>query len=147
MMDWGLDRLERNLLGAGYGDNVAATYDWERNLIVVYRNQILYPPLPDRDFEAECREWFSKVRSNGFVLDTGEVISGFDVSRYASFFGHIGYEREIQAVGEDDALKALDALIQLEFKVWGFGEDYKEAKPLIECSGKLLAAGFSVSRQ
>jgi len=148
MMDWGLERLSRHLQeNPTYGPDMGATFDWDRNAVLIY-NTAVAPAGETLDaFEFNCRVWFLWVRGDGYVSAAdGTVFGTMEASRFASFFEHVGYNRTIGGIDESDALQALDKLIMLEYRRWSLDDDFEVVNERT-CTGKLLGTGFSISRE
>lgn len=143
MMDWGMYQVQQMLSAdPAHGAEVTVTYNWEDNQVLIRRFRQVDAGSDVAHLQDECRIWFEKTRSSGWVVAaTGEVIALFPASRYAGMFRHNGFSRTLSGVSEEDAIAALDKMFYLSFGTYDYA-----GKPLMQCEGPLLDTGFSVKQ-
>ncbi|OOY23135.1 hypothetical protein BMI91_16970 [Thioclava sediminum] len=137
MMDFGIYKLQREVLEqmpSGY-PNVA--YDWDADAIKVTR----HAPFDSQSVEENerlCRVWIFGMRRFAFVdPETGSPFSSTGTSRFAELFLHAGFETTVDGVPDTEAIKELDKKFVLEM-VFLDDEDGSFA-PVLTCRGALLS--------
>ncbi len=146
MLDWGMLRLEQALKKeSGLEKNLSVTFDWDRNLIVVSTHRF---SSGEDNFEVErlCKAWINDKRIEAGVLPIGEVYPRLQFSYFVRYFSHIGFNRTIEGVDEDEALKELDKKLFLQFDSWIRDSEGTGYSADLRCTGYLLSNRYSFEK-